>query len=305
MVNRPEHQWVGGDFIKLKSVAVALRKLGLEVDILELEKLGMEHWFGVDKYDIVHTWNFSMIWSKYAIWLGGKKKRKLVASMVYHDTEFFIPYEHQQVMMDHMDACIYETESEVERVKRHLTPKNTFIVPNGIDAWWFQPTREKVPLKDFVLTVGRIEPNKGQLEVAQACKELGLTYVCIGGVAVPEYANSCLKEGAIIYPAMSQEELKPWYKACKVYVQASSTETWGMAVDEAGSQGAKLVVSTGFERKDIPDAVYCQHGDKQSITDSIRQAISQKGSKRFQLQLKERTWDKHAEEILGIYESIV
>lgn len=304
MVNRPKSNWIGGDFIKLEKVSEALRKLDVEVDIYELETLGMEAWFGVDRYDIVHTWNFSMPWSKYAIWLGGKKKRKLVASMIYHDTEAFIPYDLQQIMLDHLDAAIYETETEIERVERHLIPKNSYILPNGLDSWWFEPTKEKVPLSEFVLTVGRIEPNKGQLEVAQACKELGMTYVCIGEASVPEYAQKCAAEGAIIYPGLSQEKLKAWYKACSVYVQASSTETWGMAVDEAGSQGAKLVVSTGFERKNIPGAVYCEHGKRQSITEAIQQAVSRKRDKRFQKQLQERSWDQYAEELTEIYKEI-
>jgi glycosyltransferase involved in cell wall biosynthesis len=305
MVNRPEKNWTGGDFIKLKKVTAELNKLGVRADILELEKLGMNEWYGVEEYDIVHTWNFSMPWSKYAVWLGGKKKKKVVASMIYHDTEVFIPYNFQQIMMDHMDACIYETESEIERVERHLVPKNSYILPNGLDSDWFKDSSEKVPLNDYVLTVGRIEPNKGQLEAALACKELGLAYVCIGEPAVAEYAKEVASAGAVIYPALSQEKLKPWYKDCSVYIQPSSTETWGMAVDEAAAQGAKVVVSTGFERKSIPGAVYCIHGNEESIAHSIRQALSQERDRTFQAQLKKRTWEKYAKELIKIYEEIV
>lgn len=305
MVNRPENQWIGGDFIKLKAVAEELRLLGVEVDIFEMETLGMNEWYGVESYDIVHTWNFSMLWSKYAIWLGGKKKKKLVSSMIYHDTDVFIDYKLQQVMMDHMDACIYETESEIERVKKHLTPKNSHIIPNGVDSWWFEPDEGNVPFEGYVLTVGRIEPNKGQLATAEACRELGLQYVCIGEITDQVYAEKCLAQGAMLYPAMTKEKLKRWYKNCAVYAQVSKSETWGMAVDEAGTQGARLVLSTGFERQDIPDAVYCDHDNTNLITQALQQALSQPRGERFKLQLKKRTWKKHAQEILKIYKEIL
>lgn len=303
-VNRPEARWVGGDFVKLRKVAEGLGKLGVEADVYEMEKLGLDQWFGVEQYDIVHTWNFSMPWSKYAVWLGGKKKKKLVASMIYHDTEAFVPYGLQQVMMDHMDACIYETESEVERVRRHLKPRNTFIVPNGVDSWWFEGEAKRAPIRDYVLTVGRIEPTKGQYEAAKACRKLGLRYVIIGGTTDPEYAAICAAEGALIYPPMPQERLRSWYAGCSAYVQPSSNETWGMAVDEAGTQGAPIVVSEGFERKDIP-ATYCRHGSVKSIAEAIGKAIEGGRNVGFQEQLRKRTWDSVAADYKEIYEKII
>lgn len=302
MVNRPSKDWVGGDAIKLEAITKELRLLGIEVDILELQTLGMDEWYGVENYDIVHTWNFSMLWSKYAVWLAVRKKKKIVSSMIYHDTDIYIPYNLQQVMMDSMDACIYETENEIERVKRHLKPINSFVIPNGVDSWWFEPDDTNVPLKDYVLTVGRIEPNKGQLATAQACRDLGLQYVCIGEVVDKEYANNCLAQGAILYPAKKREKLKAWYKNCKVYAQVSKSETWGMAVDEAGTQGVPIVVSTGFERQDIPDAVYCDYNSSDLIAKAIQSATK---SKNFQAQLKKNTWKKHAKEIIKIYKQII
>lgn len=303
LINRPKHVWTGGDYIKLEKVAEELVKLGVEVDISETPLISPA--ILMREYDIVHTWNFSMPWSKLAVWAGVKWGKKVVATMIYHDTEAYIPYNLQQVMMDHMNACIYETETEVDRVKRNLKPKNTYVVPNGVDSWWFKEDDTKVPFKDYVLTVGRIEPNKGQYEVAQACKELGLKYIMIGESVSDDYTTLCLAQGAIMYPAMDQGKLKRWYKNCIVYVQASANETWGMAVDEAGTQGVPIVISTGFERQDIPDVVLCKHGNKLSIIDAIQQAVSQKRNERFKLQLQKRNWKNCAEDYKKIYEQIL
>jgi len=301
-INRPKDLWVGGDYVKLEKIVEGLTKLGVEIDISEKPLITPA--ILINQYDIVHIWNFSMPWAKYAVWMAGKWKKKIVCSMTYYNTEAYIPYNLQQVMMDHLDAAIYETEGEIDRARKNLKVNNSYIVPNGVDSWWFEPDDGKVPFERYVLTVGRIEPNKGQLETAKACRELGITYVCIGDVADAEYSNKCLAEGAMMYPSMPQEKLKRWYKNCAVYVQASLSETWGMAVDEAGTQGVPIVVSTGFERQDIPGAIYCVHAEQQSITDSIRHALSQERDTRFQESLKERTWDKCAEEILKIYEEI-
>lgn len=301
MINRPKAIWVGGDYIKLEKVSEGLRKLGVEVDISEKPLITPA--ILMRQYDIVHTWNFSMEWSKFAIWAGVKWKKKVVATMIYHDTDKFISYPHQQIMLDNLDAAIYETHTEIERVKRNLTPKeNAYIVPNGVDTWWFEPTDVIPPVKGYVLTVGRIERSKGQLETAKACKELGIPYVCIGERTDNDYAIMCSMEGAMIYPSMTQEDLKPWYKHCKCYVQASFTETWGMAVDEAGTQGVPLVLSTGFERLDVLDAVYCKHEDTQSIKDAIttaRPAIN------FQQALKKTTWEEVSKAYKEIYEKII
>lgn len=304
-INRPKNLWVGGDTVKMEAVAEELRSLGVHVDIYEMEHLGMNEWYGVEDYDIVHTWNFSMLWSKYAIWLGGKKKKKLVCSMIYYNTEAFIPFPLQKIMMEHLDACIYETENEIERVKKNLEPRNTYVVPNGIDKWWFEESNGKVPVKDYVLTVGRIEPNKGQLEVAEACRDLGLTYICIGDIAIKEYADKCVASGAIIYPSQPKEKLKNWYRECLVYIQPSLSETWGMCVDEAASQAAKVIVSTGFERQNLNHAVYCEHKNVKSITESIEFMLKAKKNNKWRLELKKRTWNHVAKDYLKIYNEIL
>ena len=302
-INRPKNLWTGGDYIKLEKIAEELVKLGIEVDISETPLISPA--VLMRQYDIIHTWNFSMLWSKFAVWAGVKWGKKMVASMIYHNTEAHIPYELQQTMMNHMDACIYETESEIKRVETHLIPKNTYVVPNGVDSWWFEQDDSKVPFEHYILTVGRIEPTKGQYEVAQACKELGIRYIMIGESVSEDYTTLCLSEGAMLYPAMNQDTLKKWYKNCSVYVQASSNETWGMAVDEAGTQGVPIVISTGFERQNIPDVILCKHGNKESIKEAIQKGLSQRENLSFKAELQLRTWKNCAEDYQKIYNEIL
>ena len=305
MANRNPSSWIGGDAIKQQKVTEELIKLGIEVGTLNADEMTLDDWNEIGKWDIVHAWNFSMSWVKLPLYAAFKMGKKMVSTMIYHDTDRFVTYEMQQEFMNRMDACIYETESEVDRVRHHLKERNTFVVPNGVDAWWFEEDKGKVPFKRYVLTVGRIEPNKGQLETAEACRDLGITYVCIGSEVDREYTDQLLAQGAVIYPPMEQKKLKRWYKNCAVYVQASKNETWGMAVDEAGTQGVPIVISTGFERNDIPDVIYCDHGNPDSITHSILEGISQKRNEGFKLQLRKRSWAHVAKAYQKIYKEII
>lgn len=304
MQNRPRGQWTGGDMVKLDKIMVELINLGYDVTYngqpLFTPALLLQD------FDVVHTWNFTMEWTKYQVWAAKKHKCKLVCSMTYHETDRYTSYDNQQIMLDSLDMAIYETPGEIERVKRHLItrPEKTIVIPNGVDSWWFGKEVGKVPFEDYVLTVGRIEPSKGQLEASIACKELGKTYIMIGEITDESYFEKCIANGAIIYPSLPQKELRKWYKNCSVYIQPSVAETWGMAVDEAGTQGVPVVISTGFERKNIPEVIMCEHANVVTIKDAIGKAFIQKKNIAFRDALKKRTWKKVAQEYAKIYKKI-
>ena len=96
-INRPENLWLGGDYIQMKRTAEELVKLGVEVDISETPAISPA--IAMRKYDIVHTFNFSMDWSKVAVWIANLWKKKFVASMIYHEGEQFTSYKEQQIMI--------------------------------------------------------------------------------------------------------------------------------------------------------------------------------------------------------------
>ncbi len=258
-------------------------------------------------YDIVHLWNFSMEWTKYQLWAASKHKRKIVCSMIYHETEQFIPFENQQIMIDSLDAYIFLTEGEVERAQRHLKldPKKIHIIPNGIDKWWFKPTKEKNIYGDYVLTVGRIEDAKGQIATAKACKALGITYLCAGEIIDPGTAQLVKDAGGVLLGKKTMEQLKPLYKHAKTVVCASMHEIYPLVVMEAGSQGTNIVLTTGSEWKAIPNVEMCEFDNVQSIKSAIEKAIKKPKNKEFQDMLKKMTWKDVGNQVLQVYKSII
>jgi glycosyltransferase involved in cell wall biosynthesis len=301
-INRPKESWVGGDYVQMERTAEELRKLGVEVDISETPLISPA--MKMMEYDIVHVWNFSMTWSKFGVWAGAKWKRKVVASMIYHEGETFVPFPHQQVMLDHTDACVFLSNTEIDRVRRHLKIKESqiHVIPNGIDSFFFKGKR--ADKQDKVLTVGRIEADKGQLGVAKACKELGIPYLCIGSIQDKGYADLLRAEGALLFTSLPQKELIPYYAECKVHALISKAEIFPLTAMEAGAQGCNLVLTTHCEWKPEGEE-YAEYDNVETIKDAITKAMAKPYNEKLKTNLKKMTWKKVAKSVKKVYENIL
>ncbi|MGI9118410.1 MAG: glycosyltransferase family 4 protein [Minisyncoccia bacterium] len=294
--NRKKAWWTGGDYIQMENTANALRKIGVEIDISEDMVVPPDV---ISKYDIVHLWNFSMNWTKYQLWVARKHRKPVVCSMIYHESDQFIPYNFQQIMLNELSMQIYLTESEKERVKRHLeinTP--TVVIPNGIDDFWFRPVN--ISKDNIVLSVGRIEPNKGQLEVARACKKLGIPFYCAGECNDEEYKTQLLENDAILLGKLEPKELINWYERAKVVALVSKAEIFPLVVMEAMAQNCQIVLTTTSEWK--PDVHYAEYGNTLSISKAISKAM--KDNKDYKSFISQFKWNDVALKIKKIYEGI-
>lgn len=302
-INRPKSLWIGGDYIQMEKTACELAKLGHSIEVSEKPLITPA--IRMRDFDIVHTWNFSMEWSKYAIWAGKRWGKKVVASMIYHESDQFVPWEQQQVMLDNTDACIFLAQGEIERVKRHLKLDETkaHIVPNGIDEFWLQDCVPTFKIKDFVLTVGRIDGTKGQLNVAKLCKKLKVPYVCVGERTNEDLAQQIEKTGAVIMPPMEKEDLIKMYSGCKVLAMASNAEVMSLVVMEAMAQNANIVLTERSEWK--PTGVsYCNPDDIDSIEKALRVELLRPKDLNKYKQVANLKWSDVAKQINKIYESI-
>jgi glycosyltransferase involved in cell wall biosynthesis len=306
--NRDKESWLGGDMIQLEMTQKYLEKLGIETRFSSKMIADPQDIIDVDW---VHCFNFSMPWTKYQIWNAKKLGKKVVCSMIYHETGDFVDYPTQQAMINELDAIIFLTTGEMARAKRHLEFDNrkVYVIPNGIERWWFDSLEKEnyshaqlmntVISSTDVLTVGRLDANKGQLTTAQACKKLGLNYTCIGEGS--RYGDLVKAEGATILAPLPQKELKAYYARCKVYAQVSYKEIMPLTVMEAGSQGKPIVMTNGCEWQ-IPceRAIYNSVG---SICDALEKSLHNTSNNDFRDQLKKMTWEKVASKLKKIYET--
>lgn len=299
--NRPKDVWIGGDYVQMERTAEELIKLGVDVEIIEGGLLRPA--IRIREFDIVHNFNFSMEWAVYSCWMSNLHNKPWISSMIYAETDQFVDYNKQQVMLDNCSAAIFLNQGEIDRVKRQLKLKDEIahIVPNGIDDFWFKQVRSKNNYGDYVLSVGRIERFKGQLAVAKACKQLGLKYICVGERLYEDYAKEVEAHGAIILPPMGREELIKMYKHAKVMVLASRAELMSLAVMEAMAQDCPVVLTDHSEWK--PDDVsLCEFENITSIKKAIKKEYGRKVN--HSKEIKKYRWEEVAKSLKKLYENI-
>jgi glycosyltransferase involved in cell wall biosynthesis len=126
------------------------------------------------------------------------------------------------------------------------------IVPNAVDTNDFSSENINVsfPVKDYVLTVGRIEPVKNQLNIIKALyNQKDIPIVLIGRFGEEGYAKKiqklAKKRGNVhILGQVKHEELAHYYKNAKVHVLPSFRESPGLSSLEALYNGSQIVVSS-------------------------------------------------------------
>lgn len=291
--------------VQLRKTAEALERLGLETEFNDKPVYPVPLLFR--GFDVIHNFNFSMAWAKYQTWVAKKHRKPLVYSMIYHEGEQFVSYKDQQTMADVTDAMIFLTEGEIERVERHLKidRRKCHVIPNGVDEFWFTPFDPRQASRGkFVLTVGRVEPSKGQLQTADACKRLGVQYIMIGQRTDEAYTRQCEKFGAIHITPQMPDQLVKFYGECSAFVLASAAEVQPLAAMEAMAQGAQVVLTDRCEWK-TDNVIRCKALDADSIQKALFQALARTG--RNQAAIKEMrgmTWDSVAEKLKIIYEDL-
>lgn len=176
--------------------------------------------------------------------------------------------------------------------------EHILLVGGSFDDAVFRPARRD---EDLVLSVGRIDPTKGQLELVSGYRELvyepfGLPLYLAGGAgddayhaAVAQHVDGVAVRSSIVDPAAPSGDVN-WHSAAelaelsnraRLFVSASPKESFGMAMVEALACGTTCVVNGdywGFEEADLRPRVYGNiTGKRGSVlelaTDALRQDV--------------------------------
>lgn len=142
------------------------------------------------------------------------------------------------------------------------------------DPKWFI---DKYRVKDFVLTVGLVEPRKNQLLLLFALRKTNLPVVVVGRYYDLDYRELCRRwagEQTIFIDHLPHELLASAYKAARVHALPSWVECASFAHIEAALSGCALVTS---DRTSEPEyfqdhAYYCDPADVNSIRQAVLQA---------------------------------
>lgn len=178
-------------------------------------------------------------------------------------------------------------EKYVPQKYQEVIKKKTYIIPNGIDEFWFENTPEQgkaIDKKHIKLVyAGRIDKNKNIPTTQKAMEilrkqgyEATLTVV---GKVQDEKEFQIIKNDpyTTCLPAMPKEKLIDVYRASDIFVMPSFTESFGLVYAEAMSQGLPVIYSKGqgFDNQ-FPEGVVGYHVDSGSpddVAEGIKRVI--------------------------------
>lgn len=199
----------------------------------------------------------------------------------------FLPSERKH-MMEISDLLLPNSQTEAEQLHRFFgVPREKItVIPNGVEQSFAEAApdffTQKYQLKDFVLSVGRIEPRKNQLNMIRALNGINAPVVFIGDY-VPHYKSyyeQCRKEAAsnihfLGHVAHDSGLLPSAFAACRTFVLVSWLETPGLAALEAGLAGTNVVITTeGATREYFSDyAIYASPENPRSIRTAVIKSL--------------------------------
>ena len=219
------------------------------------------------------------------------------------------------------DYLLVQTNLEAEDLKKDfgIGSFKWIKVINGIDESKFNTAHRKAERKNYILSAGRIEPRKNQINLIEAFNEINepnLKLVFVGSVNKhhPTYIRKFFNainasKGRLVYDGfVNQEELCKLYSVARAFVSPSWFETTGLVYLEAAVCGVPSIVASGERAREYlgDNALYCDPGSVESIrkmlTNALKETTVKEGFADF---VKETyTWDSCAKQTKEIYEKL-
>ncbi len=320
-------QNVGGGEIQLLKTKEYLEKAGVSIDLFDMWKSRIEN------YDVLHVFS-SLPECLGLIQVAKAKKVKVVTSSVLwsdfrsHPLRSSLkwicpsfPSERRKVL-NASDRILPNSEAEKMQITRFfaIPSGKIHVVHNAVDAVFAdaEPSlfRAKYGPEPFILSVGRIEPRKNQLNLIRAVKKAGKHRLVLIGSPVSgheDYYKKCLEEGAnfttFIQTVLHTDTiLKSAYAACELFVLPARFETPGLAALEAALAGAKLLVTKGGSTKEYfkDHASYLDPSDVTRMAEKINEALVRPKDQALKDHvLNNYTWDRAARETIACYKEVL
>jgi len=219
------------------------------------------------------------------------------------------------------DAIVPNSQAEADQVTRLfcVDRKKMHIVYLGADESFAEADKnefvQKYGIEDFILSVGRIEPRKNQLNLIKALKGIDIPLVFIGSPVsgCEAYYKECRESapcGTLFIDRMPHTDtlLASAYAACSLFVLQGWFETPGLAALEAGLAGTKLAVTEGGSTheyfKDYVD--YFSPASPRSIREAVDRALSRTKTGELKNHIMNNyLWHLAADENIKVYKELL
>lgn len=223
----------------------------------------------------------------------------------------------KEYLIQNADIILPNGRAEEKMVRKDFGSfQKSIVIPNGVDDLFAKASPsafiKKYGMKNFVLSVGRIESRKNTTALARACEKLKLKLVLIGNTTrEKKYVNKVKEAGGkylTIIPEMEHEFLGSAYRAAKVHALVSWFETPGLSNLEAATARCNIVSTSVGPTKEYfgKHAWYCQPDNLTSIENALSSAYkASKNSDLSNIVLSKYSWGQVAAQTALAYNKIV
>ncbi len=313
-----------GDTTIIQGLKEYLRKLDTKVDLCT------DHRVNLGTYDLIHLFNVSRATELFNfIKLLPLESKALVLTPIYWDLSAYLKETNQNVKMDawikgekkrqyvfdHVDLSIPHCTGEANLIKRNFHYNKLYkIIPYGTRPIQNESSnyiKDRYGFTRYLLCVGRICPQKNQLNLIKSLRNDSIPTVFVGNINDVAYYRACrgeAKENMIFINNMQQHQIANLYKNAHVHVLPSWLEYPGLTNLEAGVAGCNIVsTETGSVKEIFKDMIfYCHPGSLESIRTSILKALeTPKNDLLKNYILEHYTWENYAMKIQTQYKQLL
>jgi len=220
------------------------------------------------------------------------------------------------------DYVLTQTELEANDLEKLYRTKFKWeVIPNGVSDEFLNPKELKnlFEYEDYIVSVGRIEPRKNNLNLIAAVKELrkesgeDIQLVFVGKKSNKHKEYTDLFDLELKnYPwirfvnYLNYSQMPSVYKFAKVCASTSWFETTGLTLLEALFMNTNAVSTSPRAKEILGDLCsYCEPNDIKSIKNALKIELARKRPRLPSQFKKEFTWENTAKKTLEIYKKVL
>jgi len=283
-------------------------------------------------FDFIHA---HFLWSSGYVAAKLKEKYDVPLVVTAHGYDIYsLPFkdaiwrETIENILNAADAIITVSQSNLVCIKKLDVSTPVTVIPNGFRSDLFYPRdsyecRKTLSLpqnKKIILTVGNLEPIKGQAYLIEAIRKISrerkdVLCVIVGSgklhTSLQRQIRSLELEGDILLVGgKPHDEIPLWMNACDIFVLPSLKESFGIVQIEAMACGKPVIATrNGGSEEVITSDEYgllVEPANIENLAKSILLALDHKWDMEAILRHAERfTWETLVDEITEIYNHVL